>query len=77
MGDKPPKPSPDKKNDILGALETALLEARERVSEAVEGLRAVMRGRESGKLADDTGRHARRLPKAKTVPPDHRKPKRR
>ena len=52
MGDKPPKPPPDKKNDVLAALESALLEARQRVSEAVEGLRAVMRGRESGKLAD-------------------------
>jgi hypothetical protein len=77
MGDKPPKLPPDKKNDVLAALESALLEARQRVSEAVEGLRAVMRGRESGKLADDTGRHARRLPKAKTIPPELRKPKRR
>jgi hypothetical protein len=77
MGDKPPKPPPDEKNDVLGALESALLEARQRVSEAVEGLRAVMRGRDSGKLADDTGRYTRRPPKAKTVPPEQRKPKRR
>jgi hypothetical protein len=77
MGSKPPKPPSDKQNDVLGALEAALLEARERVSEAVDGLRAVMRGRDSGKLANDTGRYARRLPKTKTPPPEEKKPKRR
>jgi hypothetical protein len=74
MADKPPKPPNDKKADALGALEKALLEARLRVEEAVEGLRAVIRGRESGKLTDDTGRYVRRT-KPKPVPPEHRKTK--
>jgi hypothetical protein len=75
MADKPPKPPNDKKTEALGALERALLEARQRVAEAVEGLRAVIRGRESGKLSDDTGRYTRRTPKPKPTPPEHRKTK--
>jgi hypothetical protein len=74
MADKPPKP-PNDKTEALGALERALLEARQRVEEAVEGLRAVIRGRESGKLSDDTGRYTHRIPKPKPTPPEHRKTK--
>ena len=73
MADKPTKPASEHKNDAIGALEKAILEARLRVEEAVAGLRAVIRGRESGTLAEDTGRYTRRRPKARTAPPEQRK----
>jgi hypothetical protein len=75
MADKPPKPPNDNQKDVLGALERALRDARQRVEEAVEGLRAVIRTRESGKLTDDSGRYTRQTAKPKAVPPEHRKTK--
>ena len=76
MAAKPPKPPNDVQNDAVGALEKALLEARSRVEEAVAGLRAVIRGRESRRLSDDSGRYIRkpRAAKPAAAAPD-RKPK--
>jgi len=75
MRDEPPKPPGEGKSaELINALEAALLEARQRVEEAIAGLRAVIRRRQGGKLADDTGRYVRSA-KAPARPAERRRPR--